>query len=145
MHIPKKTIIAKKAIQFFKNGSVILIHGGTTCLELARLIPPKVSLTCFTLSLPLAIELTKKPKVETILIGGRLSRESQLASGSNAIHNLSKIKVDYSFIGTGYVDASYGLTEFDWESVQVKQAVIQASKICCVINDIGKTEFSASL
>lgn len=51
-----------------------------------------------------------------------------IASGANAIHNLSKIKVDYSFLGTGYVDAEYGLTEFDWESVQVKKAVVQSAK-----------------
>ena len=32
------------------------------------------------------------------------------------------------FIGTGYVDAIYGLTEFDWDIVQIKKAVIKASK-----------------
>ena len=36
--------------------------------------------------------------------------------------------MDYSFIGTGYVDAVYGLTEFDWDIVQVKKAVIKAAK-----------------
>jgi len=124
----KKTRIAWKAIKLLKNGNVILIHGGTTCLEFARLIPPKLRLSCFTLSLPVAMELAKKPKVDVILIGGTLSKESLIASGATAIHNLSRIKVDHCFIGTGYVDASYGLTEFDWESVQVKQAVIKAAK-----------------
>ena len=82
----------------------------------------------FTLSLPIAIELCKKPKLEVIFLGGTIAKESQIASGGQAIHNLSKINADYGFIGTGYVDANYGLTEFDWESVQVKNAVIQASK-----------------
>ncbi|PKA97719.1 DeoR family transcriptional regulator [Flavobacteriaceae bacterium MAR_2009_75] len=124
----KKITIAKKAIQLLKSGNVIIIHGGTTCLELAKNIPSNISLTCFTMSLPIALELAKKPKVEVIIVGGTLSKESLISSGANAIHNLSKIKVDYSFIGTGYVDAEYGLTEFDWESVQVKKAVIQSSK-----------------
>ena len=44
------------------------------------------------------------------------------------MNNLSDIRVDYSFIGTGYVDPVYGLTEFDWEIVQLKKAVIDASK-----------------
>ena len=48
--------------------------------------------------------------------------------GAMAIRKLSKIKVDYGFIGTGYVDPLYGLTEFDWDSVQVKKAVVKASK-----------------
>ncbi|WP_149276466.1 DeoR/GlpR family DNA-binding transcription regulator [Pareuzebyella sediminis] len=126
--LSKKTKIAEKALRLLKNGNVIIIHGGTTCLELARLIPSKMSLTCFTLSLPVAIELSKKPKLEVVLIGGTLAKESLIASGGNAIHNLSKIKVDYSFLGTGYVDPIHGLTEFDWESVQVKKAVVHAAK-----------------
>ncbi|GAB4517837.1 MAG: DeoR/GlpR family DNA-binding transcription regulator [Allomuricauda sp.] len=126
--IEKKRTIAKKAVQLLRNGNIIIIHGGTTCLEFARNIPEKMSLTCFTLSLPIAIELCKKPKLEVIFLGGTIAKESQIASGGQAIHNLSKINADYGFIGTGYVDANYGLTEFDWESVQVKNAVIQASK-----------------
>lgn len=41
----KKITIAKKAISLLYNGNVILIHGGTTCIELARMIPEKMSLT----------------------------------------------------------------------------------------------------
>ena len=123
-----KNTIAEKALSLVKDNSVILIDGGTTCLELARLLPPDITLTCFTLSLPVAMELLNKPKVNTIFIGGELSKDSQITIGPNTIHNLSQIKADYSFIGTGYVDAAYGLTEFDWDIVQTKKAVIKASK-----------------
>ncbi|MDT0607024.1 DeoR/GlpR family DNA-binding transcription regulator [Croceitalea rosinachiae] len=126
--LEKKTKIAEKAVNLLTDNSVVLIDGGTTCLELARLLPPSINLTCFTLSLPVASELLNKPNVETIFIGGKLSKDAQIAMGSNTIHNLSDIKVDYSFIGTGYVDADYGLTEFDWDIVQTKKAVIAASK-----------------
>ncbi|MFC4096110.1 DeoR/GlpR family DNA-binding transcription regulator [Euzebyella saccharophila] len=126
--LEKKSKIADKAVQLLKSGNVIIVHGGTTCLEFAKKIPSNLSLTCFTMSLPIALELAKKPKVEVIIIGGTLSKESLIASGANAIHNLSKIRVDYSFLGTGYADANYGLTEFDWESVQVKKAIVQSSK-----------------
>jgi DeoR/GlpR family transcriptional regulator of sugar metabolism len=126
--IKEKTIIAEKALSLIKDGSVILIDGGTTCLELARLIPHKLHLTCFTLSLPVALEMLTKPNVEVIFIGGKLSKDAQLSIGANAVNNLSNIRVDYSFIGTGYVDPVYGLTEFDWDIVQLKKAVIEASK-----------------
>lgn len=126
--LEQKTAIAQKALGLIKDNSVILIDGGTTCVELARLIPPQQSITCFTLSLPVAMELLNKPNIETIFIGGVLSKDSQISIGANTIHNLSQIKVDYGFIGTGYVDASYGLTEFDWDIVQTKKAVIKASK-----------------
>lgn len=126
--LDKKVSIAKKAVTLLRNNSVILIDGGTTCLELARLLPTNIKLTCFTLSLPVAMELLAKPNVETIFIGGTLSKDSQIAVGSTTINALTQIKVDYSFIGTGYVDAAFGLTEFDWEVVQTKKAVINASK-----------------
>ena len=123
-----KVTIAKKATTMLKDGAVIFIDGGTNCLELARIIPEKLQFTCFTISLPVAMELSNKPNVKVISIGGQIAKEAQIAIGANAIHNLSEIKVDYSFIGTGYVDALYGLTEFDWDIVQIKKAVIKASK-----------------
>lgn len=126
--LDKKIAVGKKAMSLIRENSVVLIDGGTTCLELARLLPANLKLTCFTLSLPVAMELLTKPNIETIFIGGTLSRDSQIAMGSSAIHALSQIKVDYSFIGTGYVDADFGLTEFDWDVVQTKKAVINASK-----------------
>ncbi|MGB3152900.1 MAG: DeoR/GlpR family DNA-binding transcription regulator [Maribacter sp.] len=126
--LDNKVAIAKKATTMLKDGAVIFVDGGTTCLELARIIPEKLQLTCFTISLPVAMELSTKPNVKVISIGGQISKEAQIAIGANAIHHLSEIKVDFSFIGTGYVDALYGLTEFDWDIVQIKKAVIKASK-----------------
>jgi DeoR/GlpR family transcriptional regulator of sugar metabolism len=123
-----KTTIANKAITMLNDGAVIFIDGGTTCLEMTRLIPDTLHLTCFTISLPVAMELSSKPNVTVISIGGQIAKEAQISIGANAIHNLSEIRVDYSFIGTGYVDAIYGLTEFDWDIVQIKKAVIKASK-----------------
>ncbi|MDV7140074.1 DeoR/GlpR family DNA-binding transcription regulator [Maribacter sp. TH_r10] len=126
--LPQKITIAEKAATLLKNDAVIFIDGGTTCMEFARIIPLHLKLTCFTMSLPVAMELTTKPKVDVIFIGGKISKESQIAIGANATHALSEIKVDYGFIGTGYVDASDGLTDFDWDVVQVKKAIMKASK-----------------
>ncbi|WP_339709698.1 DeoR/GlpR family DNA-binding transcription regulator [uncultured Kriegella sp.] len=126
--LDQKIKIAEKALALLKDGGVIFLDGGTTCLELARLIPANLDLTCFTHSLPVAMELLTKSNITVILVGGQVSRESQISIGANAIHNLSEIKVDYSFIGTGYVDSYYGLTEFDWDIVQVKKAIIKSSK-----------------
>ncbi len=126
--LSEKMVIAEKAVKLLKNEGVIFIDGGTTCMELARSIPPELKLTCFTMSLPVAMELNTKPNVEVIFIGGKISKEGQVAIGANATNALSQIRVDYAFIGTGYVDAIEGLTDFDWDIVQVKKAIMQASK-----------------
>lgn len=124
----EKKKIANKALEFLKEDSVIFIDGGTTCLELAKAIPTELSLSCFTFSLPVAMLLLSKPNIKVILLGGELSKDAQIAIGPTVIRQLQDIKFDYSFIGTGYVDSLHGLTEFDWDIVQVKKAVVEASK-----------------
>lgn len=123
-----KVVIAKKACELLHDGQVILISGGTTNLEFARLIPNQLKATFFTPSLTTAIQLLAHPNVETILIGGTLSHESQVALGGMAINILAQIKADLCFIGTGHLDAVHGLSEFDWEIVQLKKAMIGAAK-----------------
>ncbi|MEY8021116.1 DeoR/GlpR family DNA-binding transcription regulator [Muriicola sp. SD30] len=124
----EKMAIAEKAIGLLREGDVIFIDGGTTCLEMARMIPPKLRLSCFTFSLPVALQLAGMPNVDLIFIGGRISRESMISNGMYTIQRLAEMRFDYAFIGTGYVDALHGLTEFDWDVVQLKKAVINASK-----------------
>lgn len=84
--LKEKTAIAKKAVAMLKDGAVIFIDGGTTCLELARLLPKHLNLTCFTISLPVAMELSDKENITVITIGGKITKESQIAIGANAIH-----------------------------------------------------------
>ncbi|WP_291864767.1 DeoR/GlpR family DNA-binding transcription regulator [Maribacter sp.] len=125
-----KTIIAKKGITLLKEGDVILISGGSTNIELIKLLPRKMGLTFFTPSLQMAVELLNNTsnKYDVYLIGGKLSRSSQLATGGSTINILSEIKADICFLGTGYLDIEHGITEVDWEIAQMKKAMIKASK-----------------
>lgn len=124
----QKVLIANKGVELLKDGQVILISGGTTNLELARLIPHHLHLTFFTPSLPIATQLLAYENVETVFLGGKLSREAQIAIGSNVIQTLSEIRADICFLGTGWLDPNFGLSEFDWEVVQLKKAMVKASK-----------------
>ena len=62
------------------------------------------------------------------MIGGKLSREAKIAVGGSVINTLSEIQADICFLGTGFLDPNNGLTEFDWEVVQMKKAMINATK-----------------
>lgn len=127
-NIDEKQLIARKAIELIQSGSAIFIDGGTTCMELAKAIPNNKKITCFTLSLPIAAELIHKEGVDLIFIGGKISKVSHMSISAGAINELSQIRFDQSFIGTGYIDATHGLSEFDWEVVQIKRAIIKSSK-----------------
>ena len=141
--LEQKSQIAEKALRLIKEGQVILLSGGTTNLELARRLPDKIKLTCFTPSLPIAVQLLSKTNVEVIFIGGRLSKDSQITIGGSAINMLSEIKVDICFLGTNSIHPIEGLTEFDWEIVQMKKAMIHSSRKVvspCISEKIGSLQ-----
>ena len=126
--VDEKQLIARKAVDRIQDGSAIFIDGGTTCMELAKAIPNNKKITCFTLSLHIAMELVHKEGVNLIFIGGKVSKDSHMSISAGAINELSQITFDQSFIGTGYIDVVHGLSEFDWEVVQIKRAIIKSSK-----------------
>ena len=123
-----KSIIAKKIHRFLENGQVILMTGGTTNLEVARLLPPSFTGTICTPSLPVALQLSEIANVQTILIGGRLVPESQIVVGSDATERISQIRADVCLMGTGHLDPNYGFSEIDWEVAHLKRVMVQSSK-----------------
>ncbi len=128
-----KSIIATKAHQLLKDNHVIVMSGGTTNLEVARLLPDDLRLTIFTPSLPIAMQLLEHPMIDTIFVGGKLSKDAQIAVGGDAIRTLSQVKADLCFLGMGNLDAETGLSEFDWEVVQLKKAMVESAKKIVVL------------
>ena len=126
--LEEKRLIANKALPLISDDAVIFIDGGTTCMELVKMIPLRKKITCFTVSLPIAIELVKKQNINLIFIGGKISHDSHMSISIGAVNEISQIKFDYSFISTGYIDPNHGLSEFDWEVVQIKRGIIKASR-----------------
>lgn len=130
-----KIIIAKKAISLIKDGMVILTGGGTSIIELAKLLPENLNATFFTISPFVAIELAKYAKIEVILIGGLFSKNSQVTYGGHVINQLSEINGDLCFLGTSAIHPHDGLTDTDWEINQLKKAMLNSCKktgILCI-------------
>ncbi|NRA50139.1 MAG: DeoR/GlpR transcriptional regulator [Phaeodactylibacter sp.] len=123
----EKTTIARKAIQLFQNGMLILISGGTTNLEVARMLPPELKVTFLTVSLPVAMQLARHPDSETLFIGGRISGDAQISTGGEVIKKLLSLKPDLCLLGANSIDPVYGLTDSDWEVVEVKQVMREVS------------------
>jgi DeoR/GlpR family transcriptional regulator of sugar metabolism len=122
-----KKIVALKAIKLLKEGMVVLTGGGTTMIEFAKLIPTDLEATFFTISPLVALELAEHTKLTVILIGGQLSKNAQINIGAGVINDLSDINVDICFLGANGIDAKEGITDSDWEVVQVKKAMIKSS------------------
>ncbi|HIX53830.1 MAG TPA: DeoR/GlpR family DNA-binding transcription regulator [Candidatus Sphingobacterium stercoripullorum] len=129
-----KKVIAKKAIGLIKNGMTVLAGGGTTMIEMARMVPKDTQCTFFTISPLVAMELAEKESVEVILMGGILSRNTNIVSGAQVINEMSEIKVDLCLLGTNSLSVDEGITDSDWEVVQIKKAMLKCSKHVAILS-----------
>ena len=128
-----KKLIVNKALQLIHNGTFILTSGGTTILELIRALPPQLKVTIMTGSIPVINACMSHPKLEVVVIGDKLSRDSKLTVGAEAIQKISHVNADLCFLGTNAIDIQHGLTDNDWEVVQIKKAMVSsASKVICM-------------
>jgi DeoR/GlpR family transcriptional regulator of sugar metabolism len=129
-----KKEIARKALKLIESGMVILTGGGTTMIEMARMVPENLSCTLFTVSPLLALELTEHSNLDVHLIGGQLAKNSQICVGAQVINQLSDIKADLCFMGTNGISLQDGITDSDWEVVQIKKAMINSAEKTAVMS-----------
>src|SRR5687767_6532536 len=124
-----KQLIARKAVALIHNGMFVLTSGGTTIIEMARSLPPQLKATFISGSIPAVLEYMHHPNIEVILIGDKISKNSKIMVGSEAIAKIKSVKADICFMGTNAIDVEAGITDNDWEVVQLKKAMIESSKM----------------
>lgn len=132
---PQKKIIGQKAVALVHDNMFVLTSGGTTIIELARCLPAELRATFISGSLPAVLEYSSHPNLDVILIGDKVSKNSRITVGGEAISKIKSINADLCFLGVNAIDPVQGVTDNDWDVVQVKKAMIESSKkvICLSI------------
>ena len=132
-----KKIIAEKARELIKDGMFVLTGGGSTIVELARTLAPTLQATFISGSIPAIAEYMNHPNIEIIVIGDRLSKSSKITLGKDATERIRNLKPDLCFLGINAIDVANGITDSDWEVVQLKQSMIEASQklVCLCISE----------
>lgn len=136
-NLEDKHIIAQKTAALVQNGMYILTAGGTSILEFAQSLDTNLNATFFTCSLNAAIEFAHHPSIEVVMIGDKVAKDSMLTTGASAVQTIESIQADLCILGINSLDTQFGLSENDWEVVQIKKAMIKASKktICIGISE----------
>jgi DeoR/GlpR family transcriptional regulator of sugar metabolism len=129
-----KQQIAEKTIRLFKNNMSILMEGGTTIMEIAKKIPPNLRVTFFTVSPQVALTLAEHENIEVISIGGKLGKSANIHTGASVINELAGIRVDLCIIGANGLSMKEGVTDSDWEVVQVIKAMLRSAKKTAVVS-----------
>lgn len=132
-----KKIIAQKAAALIKDGMFVLTGGGTTIVEMARSLPAALSATFISGSIPAVVEYMHHPNIEVIVIGDKLSKNSKITLGADALARIKSVKPDFCFLGINAIDTRHGITDNDWDVVQLKQAMISSAQktVCLTISE----------
>lgn len=135
--IREKKAIAEKAASIIEDGMFVITGGGTTVIELARHLPPDLHATFISGSIPAVLEYMHHPNIEVITIGGKVSKSSKITAGVDAIDQLRHLKADLCFMGVNALDLKNGVSDNDWDVVQLKKAMIEAAKrlVCLTISE----------
>ncbi len=129
----EKRIIARKAASLIQDGMFVLTSGGTTIIELGRSLPPQLRATFISGSIPAILEYMHHPTIDVIIIGDKVSKDAKITVGGEAISKIRQIKADLCFLGINAIDVSHGITDNDWDVVQLKKAMIESSqKVICM-------------
>jgi DeoR family fructose operon transcriptional repressor len=142
----EKRRIAEAALAFIEPEDTIYLDGGSTVLELARLLRDRANLTVVTNSLRAAQELEGRgPRL--ILVGGELRRLSQALVGPLTRLMLGELHLDKAFMGTMGFAAREGLTTTDPGEAFTKEIVMKQARQVILLADsskAGKVSFASS-
>ena len=138
----QKNIIAKKALSLIKDGMFILTGGGTTIIELARILPQNLRATFISGSIPALLEYSRHPNIDVIAIGDKISKNSRITIGSEAISKIKELRVDLCFLGINAINLDTGISDNDWDIVQLKKAMVESAErlVCLTISEKINTQ-----
>jgi DeoR/GlpR family transcriptional regulator of sugar metabolism len=133
----EKQVIAQKAVSLLKDGMYVLTSGGTTIIEVARALPTALRATFISGSIPAVFEYMNHPNIDVIVVGDKLSKNSKFTTGMEAISQIKQINADLFLMGINALNIRNGVSDNDWEIVQVKKAMMKSSKktACLTISE----------
>ena len=106
----QKRIIAQKAASLVKDGMFVLTGGGTTIIELAKALPQNLHATFISGSIPAVYEYMNHPNIEVIAIGDKISKNSKITVGLEAVSRIRQLKADLCFLGINAINIENGVS-----------------------------------
>src|SRR5207247_4312804 len=98
--LDEKRVIAKVAAARIQDGDAILLDGGTTTLEVARLLVGR-PLQIVTNSLPIANLFANSRETDLVILGGYVYPRTGVALGPLTVRMMGDIHVRQTIMSTG--------------------------------------------
>ncbi len=126
--IDEKYLIGKKAAEFVKPNSTIILDAGTTMMEMAKNIKNIEEVKVITSDLKIALFLSNFSNIEVTLIGGKVSMKSKECIGVEACKIVEKYNVDACFLGCDAFDIKSNFMTTSVEKMYLKRTFMDISE-----------------
>lgn len=134
-HLAEKTAIAKRAVSLIEDEDIVALDGGSTTLEIARLLEDK-PYTVITNDLFIIAELIRKANIRLVVPGGYRNRN--LLVGADSIPYITRLNIQKAFITATAVHPEQGMSIYTSELYDLKRAYIETAKASYAVADSSK-------
>jgi DeoR family transcriptional regulator, aga operon transcriptional repressor len=147
-HAAEKGRIARAAALSVSPGAVVGLNGGTTCTEVARVLATQadvdspgadpVTLTVVTNALNIANELTVRPHVKIVVVGGVARPRSYELIGPLANRFVEDLTLDVMFLGVDALSLEHGAAAAHEGEAQINATMVARSRRVVAVADSSK-------
>jgi len=134
--IDEKKAIARVAAARIQDGDAILLDGGTTTLEVARLLVGR-SLQIVTNSLPIAALFASSRETDLVMLGGYVYPKTGVALGPLTSHMMEDIHVQQTLLSVGGITPK-GLFNSNLLLVETERQMLRCAEEVVVVADHTK-------
>ena len=136
-NVEEKRRIGALAATLVNPGEVVFLDAGTTTLEVAKNLKRISPLTVVTNDILIASELLES-RVEIIVTGGSLHKQTVTLTGPIANRVVEEIHVDKVFAAISALDIEHGLTTAVLNEAFTKRAILAAGREVIGVADHSK-------
>jgi DeoR/GlpR family transcriptional regulator of sugar metabolism len=134
--VEEKRAIARAAVARIRDGDAILLDGGTTTLEVARLLVGR-SLQIVTNSLPIANLFASSRETDLVMLGGYVYPKTGVALGPLTVRMMEDVHVHQTILSVGGVTAK-GLFNSNLLLAETERQMMRCADEVVVVADHTK-------
>jgi len=141
-HVAEKKAIARLAMAQIRAGDTLFFDASSTVFHLAAVLS-NIELTVLTNALKAAIELSRRPAIQVILLGGAVSARSLSCQGALAENALEAYHVQKAFLSCKGLEAGRGASEANSEQAGLKRRIMALADQSILLADRTKMGLKA--
>lgn len=138
-----KRAIAQACAAQISDGASVFLNIGTSTEAVAQELLARHRLLVVTNNMNVAHILAANPDCQVIVTGGTLRRSDGGLIGNLASNTIRQFKFDVAVIGCSALDQDGDLLDFDFQEVEVSQAIIAQSRRSFLVADHSKFQRTA--